>query len=234
MGKVFINKVIEIALNEIGYHEKASNKDLDYKNANAGSGNWTKYARDLWDAVPHYYQGCKNGFDWCTIFVDWCIYRAAGNDSNHAQEIVYYSGPYGAGCGPSVQYYKAAKAWYSEPMLGDQIFFGTEASVKHTGLVVAIEENYIYTVEGNANNCVLKRKYKKTDSCIVGYGRPAYDGFGVETFPFVDVPKDAWYREAAEWCYNKGIVAGVDSKHMAPNAACSRAEVMQMLYRALT
>ena len=40
----YVSKVIKTALNEVGYAEKASNKDLDSKTANAGSGNYTKYA----------------------------------------------------------------------------------------------------------------------------------------------------------------------------------------------
>ena len=38
-------KVVELALNEVGYREKASNAQLDSKTANAGHNNFTKYAR---------------------------------------------------------------------------------------------------------------------------------------------------------------------------------------------
>ena len=41
-------KLINIARAEVGYLEKKSNKDLDSKTANAGSSNYTKYARDLY------------------------------------------------------------------------------------------------------------------------------------------------------------------------------------------
>lgn len=40
-------KVITIALAEVGYLEKASNAQLDDKTANAGKKNFTKYARDM-------------------------------------------------------------------------------------------------------------------------------------------------------------------------------------------
>ena len=40
-------KVISIALTEVGYLEKASNDQLDDKTANAGNKNYTKYARDM-------------------------------------------------------------------------------------------------------------------------------------------------------------------------------------------
>lgn len=54
------SKLLEIARAELGYMEKASNSNLDDKTANAGSANWTKYARDLHAAG--YYQANKNGY----------------------------------------------------------------------------------------------------------------------------------------------------------------------------
>lgn len=67
--------VIKVALAEVGYHEKASNKNLDDKIANSGSKNYTKYSRDL--AAAGYYNGNKQGFEWCDVFVDWCFSPAA-------------------------------------------------------------------------------------------------------------------------------------------------------------
>lgn len=231
---LYINDVIRVATEEIGYLEKATNAFLDDKYANAGKGNWTKYARDLWEAVPHFFQGNKNGYDWCTIFFAWCIYMACGRDATAAQAALYYTGPYGAGCKYAVQYYKAAGAWHTIPKPGDQVFFGDGDSVKHTGLVSKIDSSgNIYTIEGNAENAVRQRMHKMSDSCILGYGRPRYTGVG-STFPFVDAPIGAWYREAAEWCYSHGIVVGTDETHLNPDRTASRAEVMQMLYRALS
>ena len=48
-----IKKILDLAQSEIGYKEKRNNAQLDDKTANAGSGNWTKYARDL-DAVTNF------------------------------------------------------------------------------------------------------------------------------------------------------------------------------------
>lgn len=42
-----IERVIATARAEIGYIEKATNSQLEDKTANAGSGNWTKYAAFL-------------------------------------------------------------------------------------------------------------------------------------------------------------------------------------------
>ena len=45
-GMNAIDKLIQIAKNETGYLEKASNSQLDSKTANAGENNYTKYWRD--------------------------------------------------------------------------------------------------------------------------------------------------------------------------------------------
>lgn len=47
MIEVTADRVIEVAKAEVGYKEKASNSNLDDKTANAGSNNYTKYARDF-------------------------------------------------------------------------------------------------------------------------------------------------------------------------------------------
>ena len=50
-------KVLAVAVAEIGYKEKKSNSQLDDKTANAGSGNYTKYARDFDKKYPNWYNG---------------------------------------------------------------------------------------------------------------------------------------------------------------------------------
>lgn len=42
-----LDKVLQVASNEVGYLEKASNSNLDSKTANVGDKNYTKYARDI-------------------------------------------------------------------------------------------------------------------------------------------------------------------------------------------
>lgn len=233
MSKIYISEVLRIAAEEIGYLEKATNDRLDDKTANAGPGNWTKYARDLWEAQPHFYQSCKNGYDWCAVFADWCRYMAGGKDALHAQAISFQTGPYGAGCDFAVRYYKQAGAWYAAPQPGDQIFFGNANGAQHTGLVERVECGVVYTIEGNSGNAVRRRSYSLTDSSILGYGRPAYDGAEKpKELPFVDVPQDAWYRDAVAWAWENGVTAGVDDTHFAPGRAITRAEVVQMLYKA--
>ena len=230
MSKIYRDDVLRIAAGEVGYLEKASNQDLDSKTANAGNGNFTKYARDLWNANPHFYQGPKQGYEWCCVFVDWCIYMASGKDANRTQNAKFYTGPYGAGVEFAAQYYKAAGAWFSTPQPGDQIFFGR--NYEHTGLVERVADGKVYTIEGNYSNSVASRSYSLSDSYIVGYGRPKYDGEKKpEDLPFVDVPSGQWYFNAVAWAYNNGITAGTDATHFSPDKTCTRAELVQMLYK---
>ncbi len=54
------NEAVNLAVSQIGYHEKASPNNLDDFTANSGSNNYTKYAREL---------GIANGNAWCATFV---------------------------------------------------------------------------------------------------------------------------------------------------------------------
>lgn len=167
-----VSRLLEIARGEIGYHEKNNDNNLDSKTAaNDGSGNHTKYARDL--RAAGYYNGDKCGFAWCDVFVDWLFYQLAGKDAAKAQEIECQSGDLGAGCSFSAQYYKQAGRYYtSNPQPGDQIFFG---NFDHTGIVESVTGGTITTIEGNANNQVVRRTYSITNSYITGFGRPRYE-----------------------------------------------------------
>lgn len=51
-----VERLLATARAEIGYIEKDTNAQLDDKTANAGDGNWNKYARDL-DALGVVYNG---------------------------------------------------------------------------------------------------------------------------------------------------------------------------------
>lgn len=175
-----VKKVIDLAIEEIGYHEKVSGNNLDNKVApNDGSGNYTKYARDL-DKEP-YFNGCKQGYDWCTTFFCWLHWIANGKDSKKTRASLYqpsdHSNNLGAGCVYAVNYYKGANQWFSVPKVGDQIFFNIDSNpdADHTGIVYQIDGNRVYTIEGNVSQQVQRRSYRKNDSCILGYGRPNYE-----------------------------------------------------------
>lgn len=162
--------IVKIALAEVGYKEKESNYNLDSPSANAGDDNYTKYARDL--AAAGYYNGNKNGFAWCDVFVDWCFFKAYGK--TEGQRIQCQTGDLGAGCKYSMQYYQNQGRLSRIPQVGDQVFFQQNGSIVHTGLVVEVTASNIVTVEGNSGNQVKKHTYKRSSSYISAYGHPAY------------------------------------------------------------
>lgn len=168
-------KAVAIAAAEVGYHEKASNASLDNKTANSGGNNYTKYARDLYAAG--YYNGNKQGVAWCDMFFDWCIYQLCDKNKARAEAMQYQTGNLGAGCVYSAGYYKTAKRWVTKnPQPGDQIFFlDSDGEEGHTGMVEKVTDQYVYTIEGNANNQVMRKTYALTDKSIAGYGRPKYE-----------------------------------------------------------
>lgn len=178
-------KVIDIALAEVGYLEKATNDQLDGKTTNAGSNNYTKYARDL--AVYPFYNGKKYGVAWCDVFVDWCFVTAYGKDValSLTCQPINAANNCGAGCKYSRDYYKNKGQLHDSPQPGDQIFFYSKdkTSISHTGLVYKVDSKKVYTVEGNTSGSsgvvangggVFKKSYSLTYTRIAGYGRPKY------------------------------------------------------------
>ena len=49
--------------------------------------------------------------------------------------------------------------------------------------------------------------------------------------PFADVPTTAYYKEAVAWATEAGITTGVGDGKFAPDATCTRAQIVTMLYR---
>ena len=178
MSKCYASAVLAIAAAEIGYHEKKSNSQLDNPTANAGSANYTKYARDFDEKYPKWYNGKKNGFAWCDMFVDWCMLTAFGY-VDALRLLCQPERSAGAGCTYSLMYYEKQGRYHAkDPKPGDQIFFSTahsKSNVSHTGLVEKVDGSKVYTIEGNTSDQVARRSYYLSDNYIVGYGRPAYD-----------------------------------------------------------
>jgi nucleoid-associated protein YgaU len=183
-------EVIDVALSEVGYLEKASKSNLDDKTANAGSGNYTKYSRDL--AKYPFFNGSKQGAAWCAVFVAWCYDKAYGKAA--ALKLLCQptkaANNCGAGCRYAMDYFKAKGQFHtSNPQPGDMIFFYSvdKSSIAHTGLVYKVDNSKVYTVEGNTSGAsgviangggVCTKSYSLSYNRIVGYGRPDY---GIQT-----------------------------------------------------
>lgn len=165
-----VDKVINVAMNEVGYLEKKSNSQLDSKTANAGSANYTKYGKNM---------GC-NGLAWCDAFVDDCFVHAYGREK--AKELL---GGFSNYTPTSAQYFKDMGRWHiSNPKIGDQIFFKNSTRICHTGIVYKVDSSKVYTIEGNTSGAsgviangggVCKKSYALNYAKIAGYGRPNYD-----------------------------------------------------------
>lgn len=185
MADCYVGKVVELAKSEVGYKEKATNQYLDDKTNNAGHANFNKYAKYIDDNYPNFYNGPKNGFDWCAVFVDYLFIKSYG----YADALRLSCQPeksYGASCTASMNYFKDKKQFDKIPTIGAQIFFGEKNTSTHTGLVVGINGDKIITVEGNAGDAVCEKSYDKSYSKILGYGHPKYTEEGSKTLT-VDV-----------------------------------------------
>lgn len=178
-------KVIDIALAEVGYREKATDAMLDEKFANAGPGNHTKYGRDMNKIDP---LTMDYADAWCDAFVDWCFVQAFGVEN--ARGLL--GGAFNDYTPVSAQLFKDQMSWYtSAPQVGDQVFFQSSERINHTGIVYAVKNGKIYTVEGNSSDQVAKREYALNAARIAGYGRPLYNNRG----------DDGKFVAAKEWCY---------------------------------
>lgn len=134
-GMNAIDKLIQIAKNETGYLEKASNSQLDSKTANAGSNNYTKYWRDI---KPSY-----QGQPWCAAFVSWCFMEAFGQEK--AKKLLKHW-PY-VYC-PTLGNLFTRNA---NPKIGDIVIFYHNGTFTHTGIVTAVIGDRFYTIEGNTS-----------------------------------------------------------------------------------
>lgn len=130
-----INAVIGIAEEEIGYLEKRSNSQLDSKTANAGSGNYTKYWRDI---APSY-----QAQPWCAGFVSWCFYKAFGL-AVARKLLKHWPYVYCPDLGNKF-------TRYANPKKGDIVIFYRNGTFAHTGIVTRVSGDRFWTIEGNTS-----------------------------------------------------------------------------------
>lgn len=218
-----VEKVIAVAKAEVGYLEKRTNSQLDSKTANAGSANYTKYARDL-DNIKGYFNGAKNGYAWCAVFVNWCFVKAYGAAAAKSLLCQPATNSYAASCMQAVNYFKKKNQFYKTPKVGDQIFFyDNVGDAAHTGLVYKVDGSRVYTIEGNTSSAsgvvanggsVAYKSYPLNYSRICGYGRPKYDVKPKQEvkeemrFTYLKDVKSQEYRNTLNKLISKGIIKG--------------------------
>ncbi len=190
-------KIIEVALSQVGYLEKATNADLDSFTGNAGRNNYTKYG--AWYGM--------NGEPWCDMFVSWCADQAGEYEA--VGKFSY--------CPSHVQFFKGRGEWYAtNGQKGDIIFFG---DADHVGIVEYVSGGYVHTIEGNTSGAsglvangggVCRKSYSVNSNYIMGYGRPKYGTAKTYTEGWVQDSKGWWYRYtdgtwATGWKKIKGV-----------------------------
>ena len=167
-----LEKVIEVAKEELGYLEKKSNSQLDSKTANAGYNNYTKYWRDV---KPEW-----NGQAWCACFITWVFQTALGKQ--RATELLkHYPYVYCPTLG-------AKFTKYSNPKVGDIVIFWKNGTFAHTGLVIAVDGDKFTTIEGNTSGAfnivangggVCQKTYYNSKLIGTKFCRPAYSSTAI-------------------------------------------------------
>lgn len=234
-------KVIDIALAEVNYLEKASNAQLDDPTANAGKKNYTKYARDL-DRIG-FFNGKKNGYAWCAVWVCWDFVQAYGVEG--AKELLFLpsnaANNYAAGCRYARNYFKNKGRLFDSPEPGDQIFFYSKdkKSISHTGLVYKVDSGKVYTVEGNTSGAsgvisngggVCKKSYSLTYSRLAGFGRPKWGAESPTTAPEAKPEEDNTQKPAtAQKAENKAESVVYNMKTLRVGSTGTQVKVLQWL-----
>lgn len=232
-----IDKLIQIAENEVGYLEKRSNSQLYNKTANAGRGNYTKY----WADIKPSYQGQP----WCAAFVTWCFVQAFGVE-NTKKLLKHYPYVY---C-PTMASLFVLKA---NPKVGDIVIYYRNGTFTHTGIVTSVNGDYFTTIEGNTSGGseiisngggVYRKGYYNSNLPGTKFCTPDYSIVESEDdlmskeyeelkqdlsalqsenaalkaeleevknpmiYNYVDGNMPQWAHEAVQWCVDNGVIVG--------------------------
>lgn len=115
--------------------------------------------------------GLSERAEWCAMFVSWCADQAGLLDTGAIPKF--------ENCVWGANWFKDNAGWAdgsAEPSPGDIIFFDWEPDgyPDHVGIVEKCEGGLVYTIEGNVNDDCAQGRYYVGDTCIFGYGLPAY------------------------------------------------------------
>lgn len=112
--------------------------------------------------------GFNNRVEWCACFVSWVMNEAGLIENGSVPKFAY--------CPTGIQWFKEHQQWKprgSIPQPGDIIFFDWENDKvsDHVGIVERVENNIVYTIEGNSiNDECRQRNYEINSQFIYGYG----------------------------------------------------------------
>ncbi len=162
----YAKDIVAVAMSQNGYREGTGSNDVGGESVDGG-GNYTEYCNWYGKRVS-----------WCAVFISWCARQAKIPES----VIKTNSDAAGTKCN-----YGEKKYFFNQyiPREGDIIYVDSQNDniSNHVGLVTAVDENYIYTIEGNKSNRVKEVVYYRNTGKqindrnvkILYYGVPEYN-----------------------------------------------------------
>ncbi|MDD6799296.1 MAG: SpaA isopeptide-forming pilin-related protein [Firmicutes bacterium] len=151
---VWMEDILSVAGTQMGYHESEKNYIADEEGALHG---YTRYGD--WYGSPY--------GDWCAMFASFCL-----NYANVPEAFI----PRESSCQNWCELFITMNLWRDGgylPSPGDIIFFdfNGDGVSSHVGIVqhVNVEENTIFTIEGNRSNAVAACEYNLDSGNILGY-----------------------------------------------------------------
>ena len=225
--------VISAAIGEAGYVE--------------GKKEYTKYGE--WYGLPNAY--------WCDMFVSWCAMKGNMDTSRFPRQC---------SCTAHVKLFtgqgqyqlSAARGGNYVPCQGDVIFFYNNerhpsgAVCNHTGLVLYVENGYVYTIEGNALANRLDYSYAEVSEAIDGekdppdrvvinrypldaphihgYGVPKYDDrTPLELEGFVDLGFHFHKEGMFQYLDEMGVMPATSRHTFSPDHGMTRGEFIALI-----
>ncbi|MEV4017145.1 CHAP domain-containing protein [Nonomuraea angiospora] len=145
-----MQKYIELLESQLGYAEK--------------SGAYTKFG--AWYGKNVEFDADYSSAPWCDMYLSWAAHKLGYED---------WMGQF-AWTVSHAEWFKEQGAWGHKPKPGAFVFYDWSGSnsidnIDHVGIVTRVEGDTIFTIEGNIDGGVAKRKERDT-SKVVGYGYP--------------------------------------------------------------
>ncbi|MFI7462748.1 CHAP domain-containing protein [Nonomuraea sp. NPDC049646] len=145
-----MQKYIDLLESQLGYAEKA--------------GAYTKFGD--WYGKTVEFDADYSAAPWCDMYLSWAAHKLGYQEwiGQFAWTVRH------------AEWFKAQGAWGKTPKPGAFVFYDWSGSGKidnidHVGIVTRVEGDTIFTIEGNIDGGVAKRKERDT-SKVVGYGYP--------------------------------------------------------------
>ncbi|MEU1388990.1 MULTISPECIES: CHAP domain-containing protein [unclassified Nonomuraea] len=145
-----MQKYIDLLESQLGYSEKA--------------GAYTKFGD--WYGKTVEFDADYSAAPWCDMYLSWAAHKLGYQEwiGQFAWTVRH------------AEWFKAQGAWGRTPKPGAIVFYdwsgtGKIDNIDHVGIVTRVEGDTIFTIEGNIDGGVAKRKERDT-SKVVGYGYP--------------------------------------------------------------